>query len=45
MPTPPTKVLTGTSHGSAHRSVSAPKTGWAIDESSEAASTMPDAAA
>ncbi len=45
MPTPPSKVLTGSSHGIAHRSVSAPNTGWATDDSRDAASTMPEATA
>lgn len=45
MPTPASRVLTGSSQGIARRSVSTPKTGWATDDSDEAASTMPETAA
>jgi hypothetical protein len=44
-PMPPTSVLTGSSHGIGHRSVSAPNTGCTTDDSSEAARTSPAAAA
>ncbi|WP_345401395.1 hypothetical protein [Nonomuraea salmonea] len=37
-------MLTGISHGIRHRSVSTPNSGCTIDESSVAASTMPDTA-
>ncbi|CAM3097367.1 hypothetical protein HMPREF1486_00713 [Streptomyces sp. HPH0547] len=45
MPTPPSRELTGSSHGSGHRSVSAPNSGCATEDSSEAARTRPEAAA
>lgn len=45
MPRPPTTVLTGSSQGSTYLSVSAPNSGCATADTTEAASTMPEAAA
>ncbi|RPK38954.1 hypothetical protein EES37_22785 [Streptomyces sp. ADI91-18] len=44
-PTPAAAVLSGISHGIGRRSASTPNSGWTTEDSSEAASTMPDAAA
>jgi hypothetical protein len=44
-PAPAASALSGSSQGSAHRSVSTPNSGCATDDSSEAARTMPEAAA
>jgi hypothetical protein len=44
-PTPPRSVLTGSSHGIGHLSVSAPNTGCTTEDRSDAARTRPAAAA
>jgi hypothetical protein len=44
-PEPAVSALSGSSHGIAQRSVSAPNSGCTTDDSRDAARTMPDAAA
>lgn len=44
-PSPPRIVLTGSSQGMARRSVRTPNTGCATEDSTDAASAMPEAAA
>lgn len=44
MPAPASIIPAGTSHGSGRRSVTSPNSGCATDDSSVAASVMPEAA-
>lgn len=45
MPAPLSRVAAGNSQGMGHRSVSAPNSGCTTEDSSEAASTTPEATA